>query len=237
MKDLAIIVQTCDKYAFCWDGFFHFMNKQWDFDIDVPIYFCNEEKDITLPKNYCQIKTGKNSFTKNLKFILESIKEENVFYLLEDFWPIAPMKKNMFEELYAKFKKLNLAALQISNYTTWYKLNKSEEKVLDQNILYFEKDSDWRFNLQARFWKKDILYSCLKEPRISEEKVSSAIVVEMEINEFIKEKDLNFALFHYFWYPISGVAYRGNLTPFGKELHNICCIDKYVKEVFNQPTA
>jgi hypothetical protein len=230
----AFIVQTCDKYEFAWEGFFYYMKKQWDFNIDIPMYFCNEEKTVDLPKPFVQIKTGKGTFVENLNNILGKIQEENIFYMLEDFWPFAPMKKELFNSAYGLFTKNNFDSLQIGNYTPWYELEKTEYDLLGQNLLKFSENGDWLFNFQSRFWKKSIFKSCLIEPEISEKEVSSAITVEMASDEYARNNlKLQCYLYHYFWYPLSGTVYRGEFNDFGKQLVNVVNIDKFVQEKFN----
>jgi hypothetical protein len=229
----AVLIQTCDKYERFWGGFFHFMEKQWDFDIGCPMYFCNEEKKIDLPRGFTQIRTGSGSFVQNLKSALDQIGQEHVFYMLEDFWPTAPMSLNRFGELYKCFLDKDMDALQVSTYTPYYKLADEETSVFGTRLLRFEPDSEWIFNFQSRFWKKRSFYDCLREPKISESAVSSAITVEMESDEFArKEMNLRVWLHHYFWYPITGVAYRGNLTEVGKQMQNVVDIEKFVEEKF-----
>jgi hypothetical protein len=231
--DCGVIIQTCDKYEKFWEGLFHFFEKQWDFQIECPIYFCNEIKEIKLPCWAKQIKTGKGTFVQNLKNILESVPENNVFFLLEDDWPIAPMKKELFNKLYEHFMENNLDSFQVGPYTPYYKLENTNKKINEQNIWKIKQDSDWLFNLQARFWKKEKFKNCLAEPEISEEKLSSAITVEVSSNELAKKNKLNVDFYHYFWYPIAGVAARGQFTKIGNDMQNIVNIDKLAKELIH----
>jgi hypothetical protein len=73
----------------------------------------------------------------------------------------------------------------------------------------------------------------LTEPEISETKVGSAITVEMASNKLAQQKDINVNFYHYFWYPIGGVAYRGQFTEIGKEMQNIMNIDQLTKNLTN----
>lgn len=231
---IAVIVQTCDRYEPYWAGFLHFMERHWDPSIGARIYLCNEEKDAILPRWCSQIKTGQGTFVENLKASLNAVGEEHIFLMLEDFWPIAPMGKNLFDALYGAFREMGLDALQISNYTPYYMLKPTERRVEGRRLLEFEQDSDWLFNLQARFWRSEVLAGCLVEPEISEREVSSAITAEMASDRFVRETTgLKAALFHYLWYPLSGVAYRGEMTEMGKHLQNILEIDTHVAERFN----
>lgn len=235
----AVVVQTCDRYEKFWDGFFFFMEKNWSRGIKCPIYFCNEEKEISLTSKYTQLKTGSGSFIQSLKFILETVEEENIFYMLEDFWPSAPMRKSMFYSLYDAFITNKMDALQVSSYTPYYELEMSDLSVVGGKLLKFKPESEWIFNLQARFWRKERMMECLCEPEISERIVSSAITAEMASDELARNqnKNLQVWMLHYLWYPITGVAYRGEFTDIGEQMRNALEIEKFVNEKFSlQPS-
>jgi hypothetical protein len=228
----ALVVQTCDKYEPFWGGFFNFMRKHWDLSVGCPMYFCNEEKDLELPEGFKQIKTGRGTFVENLRFILSRIEEQHVFYMLEDFWPTAPMTSGMFHQLYSQFLENDLDALQVSTYLPYYELERNGD------LLRFKPESEWIFNFQARFWKKESFAACLTEPEISESVVGSAITAEIASDKIAREKmKLKVCLHHYFWYPITGVAYRGQLTEIGRHMENVANIDKMVQEKFSLPAS
>jgi hypothetical protein len=149
--------------------------------------------------------------------------------MLEDFWPTAPMSARLFRGLYERFTSLNADALQTSSYLPYYKLKKTDE------LLEFEEDSEWIFNFQARFWKSSVFKQCLVEPEISEREVSSAITAEIASDRRARKMKLKVYLHHYAWYPISGVAYRGEFTEIGRQMNNTARIDKFVRTKFSEP--
>lgn len=226
--DCSIIIQTCDKYEKFWQGMFYYMDKFWDISIDCPVYFCNENKLLDIKFN--QIRTGSGTFVENLSKILQTVKTKYVFYLLEDFWPINNFNKNLFQDIYIKIIENNIKALQVSAYTPYYCFENSNIKIQNQKLLKFKKNSEWKFNLQCRFWEKDFFLYCLEEPRISESLVGSAITVEAACSEKMKSIDENIYFYHYLWYPFSGVSYRGDFTNFGKELENNMKADLFGKQ-------
>jgi hypothetical protein len=228
----ALIVQTCDKYVQFWPGFFNFMEKHWDEEIGCSKYFCNEELDVSLPEGFKQIKTGRRTFAENLRTILQHVEEENVFYMLEDFWPTAPMSRRLFEELYSSFLVNKMDALQVSSYLPYYSLSKSDLMVGGKNLLEFNVQSEWLFNFQARFWKRDFLAKCIFDPDIPESEVGSAITVEVKCDQHLRKNGAKVFLHHYHWYPISGVAYRGNWSEVGAQMENTRRIDERVSELF-----
>lgn len=234
MNNISVVVQTCDKYKKFWNGFFYYMDKFWDDEISCPIYFCNDHEEINVPKKFKVLTTKKNNFVDSLKFILSNVKTDYVFYMLEDFWLQAPMPAQIFNELFNFVLEKNIFVLQVSPILPYYNLDyNSNYYCLNQKIIKFKKESDWIFNFQTRFWKKEILEKCLVQPKISEDIVNSAISVEIECDKHVKYnnilKDVYF--YHYFYYPIGGVAYRGNLTKIGQEMQNNMHIDLYGKNL------
>lgn len=224
-----VIVQTCDKYARFWDGFFRFMSKHWDPDIRAPIYFCNEEIKPDLPNGFVHLPVGHGTFMENLRSILTRVGEENVFYMLEDFWPSSPMGANLFGRLHKIFLEEDLDALQVSSFLPYYSL-----ETHSSGMFRFKRDSEWIFNLQARFWKSERFLEFLVEPEISEAAVGSAITAEIASDtKCRKSGGLSALLYHYLWYPISGVSYRGEFTEVGRQMQNVVDIDRFVESKFN----
>lgn len=233
---VCVVVQTCDLYEPYWRGFWHFMQKHWDFDISAPIRMFNEEKSVKTPVWCPQTLLGRGTFVENLKKTLESVNEDHIFLMLEDFWPVAPMGKSMFDSLYQEFVERDLDALQVSNYAPYYTLRSEGRRILGKPLLDFCPKSEWVFNFQARFWKREVLERLLVEPHISERAVGSAITAEMASDMIAREScNLKVSLLHYLWYPLSGVAYRGKMTDFGLHLQNILELDSHVEEMLSRP--
>jgi len=229
--DISVLVQTCDKYEKYWQGFFYYMDIFWDKKINCPIYFCNENKKvITNNSKVFNINTGKGTFVQNLKFALGEIKTKYIFYMLEDFWPIRNFDVDLFNSLYNLIEKNEIQSLQVSPITNYYSLEKTHLKLNESFLMKFKKTSDWIFNFQSRFWEKEILANSLCEPEISESLVSSAITVEKKINENF-DRDIDCYLYQHFWYPLSGVCYRGKFTSLGEELQNNMLVDLYGKKM------
>lgn len=229
-----VLIQTCDLYKQYWGGLLHFMERQWDFGISAQIFLANEEEDVSLPSWCSQVKTGRGSFTENLRKSLLKIKSDEVFLILEDFWPIAPMSRSLFQGLAEEFRSRKLDALQVSNYTPYYTLKNPRQSPFGKTLLEFDPSSEWVFNFQARFWRVESLLECLVEPEVSERQANSAITVEIASDIKARSRGgLKVDLCHYTWYPISGVAHRGRMSDFGRQLQNIVNIDKHVEAIFS----
>jgi hypothetical protein len=111
-SDISLILHTCDKYEFCWQGFLDYFNKY--FRIDIPKYFCNEEKQLSNHTWY-QFRSGNGEWSDRLKIILGAIPTKYVIYMQEDFWLQKKMEQEFFCECYKYFIDNDLNALYVAN--------------------------------------------------------------------------------------------------------------------------
>jgi len=238
-KKGCVLIQSCDKYACFWHGFFHYFNIYWDKKIDWDVYLCNEEINVTF-NNYPikQIKTGKGSSYKILNESLDQLSEyENVFYMLEDFWMTNHMTKDLFEGLFEIFKQNNCDSLRVCTYAPeYYKTKATNIELYNRKILEYKKESDWLFSQQAGFWNREFMKKCLIEPDISDGYMSTSLPFEIACDKNLKNNFKNAKIYHYhyYWYPISGVVWRGKISEIGKEMIERMNIDKKVSEIFKK---
>jgi len=160
-KDLAIIIHTCDKYEFVWEGWYKTFKKHWDFDLGIDIYFTNEEKDVSFD-GLKQLKTGKGEWSDRLRTALNSISHKHTLYWQEDMW----MKKslNNFPIYYNDFIKYDMDYLMfmceqnIENKYFIYDKNGSDDKYLKNDIV----NTKWVVNHQPAIWKKEFFLEYLQ---------------------------------------------------------------------------
>jgi hypothetical protein len=99
--NVALLVHTCDRYAFLYEGFEYFFNKYWDFSIKCNYYFATENLDVEI-KGFTNIKSGSGEWADRLKKLLKvDIKEQYVLYFQEDMWLTAPVNAKFFNEIFA----------------------------------------------------------------------------------------------------------------------------------------
>ena len=232
----CVVVHTCDAYHQFWNGFYHSMQKYWDFNIDCPIFFCNETIDLQFTNpTFKQLKTGSGSHSGRMAKILDMLEDyDYIFYMLEDFWPTRPMTKKMFEGLAELTIQNNWESLRLSHFMPdLYKAELTEYQFDNQKLLKFSKDSKWLFSQQTAFWNRKFLRSCIVEPAISETEISSSLTGEIAMDEYLRSNFPNTQIYHYHyhWYPIAGTVWRGKLTDVGKEIEYILYADEFVKNL------
>ena len=93
----AIVVQACDKYDWCWEGFYRFFIKHFNQSVNWPVYFYTEEKSFD-KKEFINLKTGKKSYTENFNFIARSLDFDYLLYFTEETW----IRYKLEDELFSK---------------------------------------------------------------------------------------------------------------------------------------
>jgi hypothetical protein len=169
VEDIAIVVQTCDKYSFCWPGWAYYFNLFWDFNFRAKIYFANEEKEINfqLKKPINQIKTGVYEFSNRLIKILDYIEEKNIFYIQEDAWIQQKIDINSIYDCFVKFNMNNLKVCS-DNQLGYMKnleivFDDNKPCVVDETFLRkIIGPENFLISHQAGFWKKEFLRSYLE---------------------------------------------------------------------------
>ena len=208
--NLAVVINTTDKYSFLWDGWWHYFKK--NFKPDYPVYFLNEKKDINFPLKQIKVDIPEMElWTKKLRESIKQIPEDNLFVLLEDMFITKRFDKKEFENIYNTFKILNADALRIkrakSKYTTlhdtMFNANGVKIKKLDQHSRYL-------IAYTPNIWKKSFLLECLKVDESPWENETMG-------SKRIEGKGYN--IYSYLkpdWW--SNVCRKGNLTKEGKKL-------------------
>jgi hypothetical protein len=160
--NLAVVISTCDKHSFLWEGWWYYFNKNWKYD--YPVYFLNEKKNIDFPIKEIKVDiTDINLWTKKIRESIKQIPEDDIFWLCEDFFIIKKFKENEFENIYQAFKKLNADSMTIrrdkSKYTTTHK---TKTYVNTINVLKLDQYSEYLISYSPNIWKKSFLLECLK---------------------------------------------------------------------------
>ena len=210
--NLAVVISTCDKHSFLWDGWWYYFKKKWGYD--CPVYFLNETKDVSIPVNQIKVDIPEiELWTKRIRESITQIPEDDIFFMTEDVFIVKKFKNNEFDNLYKIFKTLNADSLRIktaiSKYTTlhdtMFKVNGTIIKKLDDHSKYL-------IAYTPNIFKKSFLLKCLENdesPWENETKGSKRIEGKgYNIYSYLKSD----------WW--SNVCRKGKLTEEGKKLLN-----------------
>jgi hypothetical protein len=155
--NVALLVHTCDRYRFLYEGFSYFFNKYWDFKINCNYYFATEELSVALP-NFRNIQSGRGEWADRLRRLLkEQITEQYVIYFQEDMWLNKPVSATFFNELLTQVKlyewqqlKLGSSDVYVTRPTT-YMIEGFNVAILDNEA------SGYLMSHQVTVWNKDFL--------------------------------------------------------------------------------
>ena len=204
---LAVVISSCDKHSFLWNGWWHYFNN-WDYD--YPVYFLTESKKPEFPVKTINVNIP-DIWTKRIRESITQIPEDDIFFMTEDVFITSKFKD--FEKIYKTFKTLNADSLRIrripSKYTTlhdtMFKINGTVVKKLDQHSKYLIAYS-------PNIFKKSFLLKCLENDE-------SIWTNETKGSRRLEGKEYN--IYSYLkpnWY--GNACRKGKLTEEGKKLLN-----------------
>ncbi|MCH5600914.1 hypothetical protein [Niabella ginsengisoli] len=155
--NVALLVHTCDRYAFLYKGFQIFFEKNWNSEVQCSYYFATEEKDFAFGQ-FKNIQSGNGEWADRLALLLkEKIKEKYILYFQEDMWLTSPVNKYFFDRLFALAEQHNWQQV---------KLHSSNAYVTKETDLFIEgfnvsqidnKGSSFLMSHQVTLWNKEFL--------------------------------------------------------------------------------
>ncbi len=165
MKDVTILVNSCDKYSSVWEPFFRLLLKQWPECADYKIVLNSETK--TYNCDFLDVTTicsgTKFTWSERLKNALEQIDTEYILYFLEDFFLQQKVNNDPLLEAVNYIKNNSDVGYIGLKYNP--KHNFIDESKVDLSEHFLNKDNIKtvnRINSMTALWRKDWLYSILR---------------------------------------------------------------------------
>jgi len=154
MSQLAIIVQTCDKYSDVWEAFYKLLFKYWS-DCPFQIYHVSEFKKADY-KGVITINTGNLAWSAMLKFALDKISSPFVLLLQEDYLLIKKADSSVFHDYLKILENEKPAYLRIFPVPGPDQVYKNFK-----NIGLVSFDAPYSISTQAAIWNKNDLINFL----------------------------------------------------------------------------
>jgi len=170
--DLSLLVHTCDSYEQFWGGMFYTLDSYWDYNI--PVYFANEEKEMsdividckgtpykpdTRIKQILTGKTDKNGFSTRFIEAVKQIPTKYVLYIQEDMWLKRGIDNKVFSDIISFMDEVNADSVKIHAklfYYDNYLLEPTEHFIDNQRLLKY-LDCDALLTHNATIWRKDYI--------------------------------------------------------------------------------
>jgi len=164
----SILINTCDKFEDCWDPFFKLFSIYWP-DFQGKIYLNTEYKDYSysginiVPIKGCAVnniqKNKRVTWSQCLKWALESIDDDIILYMQEDYFLKDSVNNHCVEYFYDQMINYQeIPCIQLTHEGI-PAIDKSRyEKLFTSNPDFFSYVS-----CQASFWRKEVMLSLLRE--------------------------------------------------------------------------
>ncbi len=160
-KEIALLVHSCDRYAFLYKGFDFFFNKYWDANTTCNYYFATEEKQVIV-KGFKNILSGKGAWADRLAYLLkEKISEKYVLYFQEDMWLNKKINPHFFNQLFKLAEDNNWQQVKLHSANV-YKTIPTSFFIEGYNIAQVNiEESDFLMSHQVTLWNKAFLLAQL----------------------------------------------------------------------------
>jgi hypothetical protein len=157
-RSVAVVVSSCDAFFDAWRPFVFFFRKYWG-DCPFPIFLIVNRLRVR-SSLLTPINVGPDrEWASNMQAGLERIEQPYVFYLQEDYFLNAPVKREQLAADFAYAFEHDAASFCFYGRS---QLEKNFERLNDR-FGVVPRDSDGRTRLQATLWKKKVLVSALRQ--------------------------------------------------------------------------
>jgi len=155
----CLLVQSCDKYAPFWEGWYLTFKKHWT--LDVPVYFVSETKRVFW-EGVNFILTGEKQWSDQLICALDKIPENTIIYLTEDLYFTGGMPD--WTGLLYDFNELKIDCLRlypgIKDPCHPY-IFEHTHTTYKHSYLKVANCSAYSVSMSEAIWRKEFLQSCL----------------------------------------------------------------------------
>jgi len=162
MKDLAVVLITCDKYSWIWDTWYHYFKKYWG--IECPVYFCNETKEMNYPgiKQILVNEPNPHKWTKRARESINQIPEDHLFILLDDLIFCKDITE-IFRELYQAFIDHKADALRIRPWPTSADIRNINHFIHGRKLKLLTQRSKYLATFSPNIWNKEYALKALRK--------------------------------------------------------------------------
>ncbi|MEI8321044.1 MAG: hypothetical protein WCG05_03425 [Alphaproteobacteria bacterium] len=166
LKDVTIIISSCDKYAELWEPFAKLIFKYWPslktYNKNVPIILITNKKPFSF-KGIQNFQTGEDkSWSDNMLQVLSHVKTKYVLYLQEDYFLSQPVNDEFLCYLIKKMEQNHIPYIQLNQDTASY-ADTQKPFFSVKNSIIKSQYLGYRTALQAAFWKKDVFEWLIKK--------------------------------------------------------------------------
>jgi hypothetical protein len=157
MKDISVLIGSCDDYSFLWDNFVKLFDKYFQYDCKKTIISENLKKEY---KNYEFLTFKQNlNWSNRIKKSLDNIDTEFVFFVLDDYF-LSEIVSEEFINNSVEFLRKNKA--NKITFTTIPENIYNVSHFLD-DIYKMEDNSDYLTSVQPAIWRTSYLKKIIED--------------------------------------------------------------------------
>lgn len=159
MKDMAILIPSCDVYSELWEINTKFLLKSWPSLVNkynsIPIYLMSNHEPF-VNSRVINLKLGDDvSWSDNLIKALSQIDKKYVLIILDDYIMNREVDEKRFIEAYRLFLRYNAPYMGFAAQSAGY----YDGPLLTESVMIKNRAGHYRNSTQVSIWqKKDLLY-------------------------------------------------------------------------------
>jgi len=161
MKDIAVVIISCDKYADLWKPFFTLFFRYWS-DCPFPVYLVANHLCYENPRVITITVGDDHDWSSSMRKALESIQSGFPIILLEDYLLTAAVHTDTILEYAQYMNDKRAACLQL-----FPRFSPIVGPVVQSDdhpdIGYIDRGAPYRVSLQAAIWDKQALDALLQD--------------------------------------------------------------------------
>lgn len=161
LNNCTLLVNTCDGYSDCWDGFFKLLKIQWP-SFSLPTVLNTESKSYSCEGLDIRVVNSKKKnapWGKRLINALKSIDTKYVLFALEDFYLEGPVDEDKLIECYAYMEKNpNIAVFGFFPTDDCANVESKEYPGFEKR----PQNGEYRLNCQIALWNREKLISYIR---------------------------------------------------------------------------
>lgn len=156
----SILVNTTDSYEDCWQPFFKLFSKYYP-GYNGRIYLNTEKKEFKFDGlNIISVKNNLigETWSKCLKYALETIEEEIILYLQEDYFFNGFINNDLINDYSLLIEQKKADCIHLTPFASNGPFNSSKHP----GLLKYDKKAAYKMSLQASLWRKNYMDKYLK---------------------------------------------------------------------------
>lgn len=159
MKNISLLISTCDKFSDLWDQHIIQLRKHWKGEM-FPVYMVTDKKT---PKRYDGVEIivagEEKDFPMRIKYAIEQIPTEFILLTLDDYFLINDVYSKKLDYLAQLAKEKNIFYLKLYDRRM---TNPKKYEAID-NLIPIDLNRKYAITLYPAIWDKRFLFNSVKK--------------------------------------------------------------------------